>query len=159
MAKTATGRSLMAMIQRIGGACFGSLPNAVAAGDDVEAYFDTNGRLHVVSESAGTSTIVGNGAYAAAQTDVELIALVTGKAIHVVDLIITNDATAPVTVKLETDTASAKTALTPPYRIAASNSLVIRFDAGGLVGAVGKNIGVTSVGASNITVQVVGYAL
>lgn len=81
------------------------------------------------------------------------------KAIHVTQLIVTNDATAPITVKLVTDTGGGAAAITPTYSVAASGTLVIPYGNPGVVGTTNKNVGFTTVGTSNYTVQVIGYSI
>lgn len=81
------------------------------------------------------------------------------KAVHVTQLIVTNDATAPITVKLVTDTGGGAAAITPTYSVAASGTLVIPYGNPGVVGTTNKNVGFTTVGTSNYTVQVIGYSI
>ena len=45
------------IITPVGGVASAALPAAVDAGQPVRAYFDQNGRLHVVSDSEGADTI------------------------------------------------------------------------------------------------------
>ena len=119
-----------------------------------------NQNVNVVSTAQMGTPVNGIGNYAAAQSDVELIADPgVGKAIHITALSITNDATLAITVKLEADTASAKTAITPTYKIPASGTLNLSFGAQGIVATAHKNVGVVTTGTSNFTVHAVGYAV
>ena len=199
------------IITPVGGVASAALPAAVDAGQPVRAYFDQNGRLHVVLDgesvvvnvgevqiegrsdggttwypvkvsAAGVQThaidqttpgttnavvertmgelapLIGFGSYAAAQTDTALIADPgSGVAIYVTDIVVTNDSTAAITVLLESDTASAKTAITPTYKIPASGGMALHFRTP-IKGTVHKNLGVTTTGVSNFTVEVHGYA-
>ena len=199
------------IITPVGGVASAALPAAVDAGQPVRAYFDQNGRLHVVldgesvvvnvgevqiegSSDGGTtwypvkvsaagvqthaidqttpgttngvvertmgelSPLIGFGNYAAAQTDTALIADPgSGLAVYVTDIVVTNDSTAAITVFLESDTASAKTAITPTYKIPASGGMALSFRTP-IKGTVHKNVGVTTTGTSNFTVEVHGYA-
>ena len=199
------------IITPVGGVASAALPAAVDAGQPVRAYFDQNGRLHVVLDgesvvvnvgevqiegssdggttwypvkvsAAGVQThaidqttpgttngvvertmgelapLIGFGNYAAAQTDTALIADPgSGVAIYVTDIVVTNDSTAAITVFLESDTASAKTAITPTYKIPASGGMALHFRTP-IKGTVHKNLGVTTTGVSNFTVEAHGYS-
>ena len=116
----------------------------------------TNG---VVERTMGElAPLIGFGNYAAAQTDTALIADPgSGVAIYVTDIVVTNDSTAAITVFLESDTASAKTAITPTYKIPASGGMALHFRTP-IKGTVHKNLGVTTTGVSNFTVEAHGYS-
>lgn len=78
-----------------------SLPVATGNGAEVEAYFDANGRLHVVVEGGQThNTTFLN---ATASGDTQVVALVAGQRIRVVWLIISNQDSAVIAVHLRSD--------------------------------------------------------
>ena len=114
--------------------------------------------LPICSAYPGTA-VNGIGTYAAAQTDTALVADPgAGLTIHVTRLIVTNDATHAITLFLETDTAGAKTAITPTYTIGVSQTVTLDFGPVGILCATHKNLGVTTTQVSNFTVQAIGYA-
>ena len=130
--------------------------NVGKVGIDQTTPGTTNG---VVERTMGElAPLIGFGSYAAAQTDTALIADPgSGLAVYVTDIVVTNDSTAAITVFLESDTASAKTAITPTYKIPASGGMALSFRTP-IKGTVHKNVGVTTTGTSNFTVEVHGYA-
>lgn len=117
---------------------------------------DTAGRLFILDSKTSKN---GFSTETAAQTDKALIPAVVGKEIYVQRLIVTNDDTAAITVKLITDTTDVKTAVTPILNFAKSCVEILDFGELGIPGTSGKNIGFTSTGTSNYTVQVVGYVV
>lgn len=100
--------------------------------------------------------------YAAAQADTPLVtAPGAGKVLYVCKLLVQNDATADATVLLETDTATAKTALTPAFACAKASSgkVLYTFDFGscGIPCTTNKNLGLTTTGTTNLSILVCGY--
>lgn len=90
-----------------------ALPTAAGNGQEVDAYFDANGRLHVVVEGGQThNTTFLN---ATASGDTQVVALTVGQRIRVVWLIISNQGASVIAVHLR----SANTAITGNIDLAA----------------------------------------
>lgn len=138
----------------------GEITSLAVMGTDgsIERVFstDTAGRLFIRDSREPKN---GFSTETTAQASKTLISAVEDAVIYVQRLIVTNDATAAITVKVETDTVGVKTALTPVINIAKSAVEVIDFGDLGIPGTVSKDIGFTSTGVSNFTVQVIGYVV
>lgn len=129
---------------------------ALAADNDYSVVqTDANGRLYVNTEGPTPWSAFHNIA-GGAHTDVELQAAPGAGSLHITDLIITNDATLATTVFLEEATAGAKTAKTPTMYIPASGGISIRFATPIKLTAT-TNLGFTTTGTANTSIQVNGY--
>ncbi len=92
-----------------------------------------------------------------AATDDELVAAPgAGLSLYVTDIVVTNDATAAITIKFMEDTASAKTQKTGVWKIPASGGIVVNLRTPIKLTAA-KNWGYTSTGTSNYSVFCAGY--
>ena len=94
---------------------------------------------------------------AAAHVDIALQAAPgAGLSLYVTDWIVTNDATLAITIKLEEDTASAKTAKTAIQYVPKDGGFVMKF-ATPIKLTANKDLGFTSTGTSNFGVTVNGF--
>jgi hypothetical protein len=124
-------------------------------GDYEPLHTNLNGALFV-------ETIPGAAWYAnedetGAATDDELVAApAAGLSLYITDIMVTNDATAAITIKFLCDTASAKTNLTGTHKVPASGGFVLNLRTP-IKCTAAKNFGYTSTGTSNYSVFVAGY--
>jgi hypothetical protein len=129
---------------------------ATAAADDYTPVLtDAEGRLWV----NGLPPVIWSAFHdcAAAHTDVALQAAPgSGLSLYVTDWIVTNDATLAITIKLEEDTASAKTAKTAIQYVPKDGGFVMKFETPIKLTA-NKDLGFTSTGTSNFGVEVHGF--
>ena len=92
-----------------------------------------------------------------AHTDVALQAAPAGSlCLYVTDFIVTNDATLATTIFLEEDTASGKTAKTATYYVPKEGGFVLHFQTPIKLTA-NKDLGFTTTGTANTSVEVHGY--
>jgi hypothetical protein len=93
-----------------------------------------------------------------AHTDVELVAAPgAGLSLYITDVWITNDATLATSVKFEEDTASAKTQKMGVLYIPASGGISITGMRSPIKLTANKNLGFTTTGTANTSIQVSGY--
>jgi len=132
-------------------------PVATAAADDyTPLQTDAAGRLWVNAQPPVIWSAFHD--CAAAHTDIALQAAPgAGLSLYATDWIVTNDGTAAITIKLEEDTASAKTAKTAIHYVPKDGGFAIRFATPVKLTA-NKDLGFTSTGTSNFGVEVHGFS-
>ena len=132
-------------------------PVATAAADDYHPLeTDSEGKLWVNARQ-GTTWAAFHDVAGGAHADVALqSAPGANLSLYVTDIVITNDATLATSVKLEEDTASAKTALTPIMYVPASGGIVINYVTPKKLTA-NKDLGFTTTGTANTSIEVRGF--
>lgn len=132
-----------------------AVATAAAADDYVPLQTDAEGRLWVNDRPPVIWSAFHDAA--AAHTDIALQAAPgAGLSLYVTDFIVTNDSTLAITIKLEEDTASGKTAKTAIQYVPKDGGFVMKFETPIKLTA-DKDLGFTSTGTSNFGVEVHGF--
>jgi hypothetical protein len=153
--KTAADSAIAASPVTVGGRASAVVPTAMSAdGDVVNAWLDRLGAI-IMRSPGEVAGWYANGDYTGAQTNTALkTAGGSGLSHYITDLVVTNDATAAITVKLLDG--SGGTNMTGTHKIAVSGGMVVRFQTPIKLTA-NTALCVTTGGTSNFSVLVTGY--